>query len=195
MWKYKLENSQTQYNIFFTPIILSLKKSILKKNSINWGSIPDRDNFILTYILHICICIHILVVPWNFFGMYVRVQQIYRDPPTEKAACTAWLEERRCDFTMKVNALKPRVLVSKVRKSVSDLECFHWSPWPQCPSSVQGASLPPWGSEPKANRTGKSISLWKRWSRPARSDVLILPLKWTCFCRASMQQCRYISSV
>lgn len=41
---------------------------------------------------------------------------LYR-PPTKKAACTAWLEERRCDFTMKVNALKPRVLVSKVRKS------------------------------------------------------------------------------
>lgn len=143
MWKYKLENSQTQYNIFYTPIILRLKKSILKKNSINWGSIPDRDNFILTYILHICICIHILVVPWNFSGMYVRVQQIYRDPPTEKAACTAWLEERRCDFTMKVNALKPRVLISKVRKSVSDLECFHWFPWLQRSELYAGSILIP----------------------------------------------------
>lgn len=67
---------------------------------------------------------------------------LYR-PPTKKAACTAWLEERRCDFTMKVNALKPRVLVSKVRMSVSDLECFHQSPRPQHQSSMQGASLPP----------------------------------------------------
>lgn len=75
--------------------------------------------------------------------MYVRVQQIYRDPPTEKAACTAWLEERRCDFTMKVNALKPRVLISKVRKSVSDLECFHWFPWPQRSELYAGSILIP----------------------------------------------------
>lgn len=80
---------------------------------------------------------------------------LYR-PPTKKAACTAWLEERRCDFTMKVNALKPRVLVSKARKSVSDLKCFHQSPRPQHQSSMQGASLPPHhrDSAPKANHTG-----------------------------------------
>lgn len=86
--KIQVGKSQTQYNIFFTPIILSLnkqKKLSLKKKFNNWGSIPDRDNFILTYILHICICIHILVVPWNVFGMYVRVQQIYIDPNRERS--------------------------------------------------------------------------------------------------------------
>lgn len=44
---------------------------------------------------------------------------------------------------MKVNALKPRVLVSKVRKSISDPECFTRSPWPHHQSSPQGASLAP----------------------------------------------------
>lgn len=81
--KIQVGKSQKQYNIFLTPIILSFKKKVSFKKFNNWGSIPDRDNFILTYILHICICIHILVVPWNVFGMYVRVQQIYIDPNRE----------------------------------------------------------------------------------------------------------------
>lgn len=53
--------------------------------------------------------------------MFVRVKQIYIDP-NRGSSMHSMTGRERCDFTTKVNALQPRVLVSKVRKSASDLE-------------------------------------------------------------------------
>lgn len=61
------------------------------------------------------------MVPWNVFGMFVRVKQIYIDP-NRGSSMHSMTGRERCDFTTEVNALQPRVLVSKVRKSASDLE-------------------------------------------------------------------------
>lgn len=85
-----------------------------------------------------------------------------------------------------VNALKPRVFISKVRKRTSDL----WMPPPvpitTKPGLCVGKSLP-WmetgtkvDSEPYSQNPEVRASLGKKRFHPAKPDLPILPLKLTC---------------
>lgn len=93
--------------------------------------------------------------------MCVRVQQIYIDPNRERSMhSTAGREKVWPRHATKVNALKPRVLVSKVRTSISDPERSPRSLRPQHQSSLQGASLPPLTRSPKPTAQVKAF-LWE----------------------------------
>lgn len=88
--------------------------------------------------------------------MFVRVQQIYIDP-NRGSSMHSMTGRERCDFTTKVNALQPRVLVSKVRKSASDLEMLPPISTATKPELHEEGPLLP-DSEAKATHRLKHIS-------------------------------------